>query len=263
MKPYLAIAANYRDEAPYLREWIEFHLLVGIERFFLNDNLSEDDHLDVLAPYIEDGTVVVHEQPDLPIGYRELLKQHRGDARWIAFIDSDEFLFSPTGRQLPELLREYEQWPAVGVNRYTFGTSGHRTKPEGLAIESFVRRSPDPSSIKSIVDPTRTRRILNPHAFSYADDAFAVDENKQPIDGWFTTPFTAERLRINHYWTRSLEECDAKRWRVRGTNPPQPWRKPTPEEHERLNTVEDTTILMYLPALEEAIARREAATRAS
>ena len=42
MKPYLAICAVYRNEAPYLREWIEFHRLVGVERFFLYNNRSTD-----------------------------------------------------------------------------------------------------------------------------------------------------------------------------------------------------------------------------
>jgi len=31
--PYtLAIAAIFKDEAPYLKEWIEYHKLVGVER---------------------------------------------------------------------------------------------------------------------------------------------------------------------------------------------------------------------------------------
>src|SRR3954454_18594231 len=63
---YLSICAIYRDEAPYLREWIEFHGLGGVERFFLYDNLSEDDHLSALAPYLEDGTVVLREWPAFP-----------------------------------------------------------------------------------------------------------------------------------------------------------------------------------------------------
>ena len=46
--PYLSICAIYRDEAFYLREWLEFHRLVGVERFFLYHNLSIDDHLSVL-----------------------------------------------------------------------------------------------------------------------------------------------------------------------------------------------------------------------
>lgn len=39
MKPvYLSICAIFKDEAPYLPEWIEFHRSVGVERFFLYDN---------------------------------------------------------------------------------------------------------------------------------------------------------------------------------------------------------------------------------
>ena len=49
---YLSICAIYRDEAPYLAEWIEFHRLVGVERFFLYDHMSQDHHLEVLAPYL-------------------------------------------------------------------------------------------------------------------------------------------------------------------------------------------------------------------
>ena len=62
--PYLSICAIYRNEAPYLREWVEFHRLAGVERFFLYDNRSTDEHREVLAPRIEDGTVVVREWPD-------------------------------------------------------------------------------------------------------------------------------------------------------------------------------------------------------
>src|SRR5919108_3802620 len=52
---YLAACAIYRDEAPYLSEWIEFHRLVGFERFYLYDNLSSDHHREVLAPYVDEG----------------------------------------------------------------------------------------------------------------------------------------------------------------------------------------------------------------
>ena len=41
---YLAVCAIYRDEASYMQEWIEFHRLVGVERFYLYDNNSVDDH---------------------------------------------------------------------------------------------------------------------------------------------------------------------------------------------------------------------------
>src|SRR5688572_26300793 len=143
MKPYLAICAVYRNEGPYLREWIEFHRHVGVERFFLYNNRSTDDHLDVLQPYIDAGIVVWEDFPEFPPQlkcFEECLATHRDDARWIAFIDIDEFLFSPTERPVSEILRDFEEHPAVGVNCLAFGTSGHQTPPPGLVIENYRRR---------------------------------------------------------------------------------------------------------------------------
>jgi hypothetical protein len=32
---YLAVCAIYRNEAEFLGEWLEFHRLAGVQRFFL------------------------------------------------------------------------------------------------------------------------------------------------------------------------------------------------------------------------------------
>src|SRR5437588_12699850 len=91
-RTYLAACALYRDHASYLREWIEFHRLVGVERFYLYSNFSADDHLQVLAPYVLEGVVVVHDWPVpfVPIGGRpnaitagfdHCLKEHGRESR--------------------------------------------------------------------------------------------------------------------------------------------------------------------------------------
>ena len=122
---YLAACTIYRDDAAYLAEWIEFHRLMGVERFFLYDNGSTDDHEQVLAPYVAEGIVVVHQWPHAFLGhngrpraiftaFEDCCGRHAQDARWIAFLDVDEFLFSPTGASLPEVLQEYERVPRRG-----------------------------------------------------------------------------------------------------------------------------------------------------
>jgi Glycosyltransferase family 92 len=267
-RPYLSVCAIYRDEGPYLREWIEFHRLVGVERFFLYDNLSEDDHLDVLAPYLEDGTVTIQRwpvfDPQVP-AYNDCLRWQRHATRWIAFIDVDEFLFSPTGRPLPEVLADYEAWPGVAVAWAGFGTGGHRTRPPGLVIENYLRRVEHEDRVmnmKSVVDPVRVIRFLSAHHCAYPYLS-AVDENHVPVERHTLIPPSFARLRLNHYHFKSEEEYVAKfeRWQAIGRR-----RKiPTAEDLERLrkdedeNAVTDETILMYLPALREALAAREQA----
>ena len=264
-KPYLAICAIYRWDADYLREWIAFHRIVGAERFYLYDNGSDDDHLEALAPFLEDRSVVLHEWPFFPgqpSAYEHCLEHYRDGARWIAFLDTDEFLFSPTGRPVSELLVDFERWPGVGVNRVVMGTSGHRSKPPGLVIENYVHRldDPDPNlTIKTIVDPARVERRLNPHAFAYKDGALAVDEHMVPFERWVTRSHTTDVLRINHYYTKSEDEALLKFARPHpGTGRPRPVvsRNGLRRFNERYG-VRDDTILMHLPALREELRRLE------
>ena len=262
---YLSIAAIYYDETAYLREWIAFHQIVGVEKFFLYDNRNTDDHLEVLGPYIEDGTVTVYEWPLRPgqmPAYDHCLETHGHDSRWIAFIDLDEFLFSPTYKPLPEILVDYEQYPGVGVNWAMFGTSGHPTKPEGLTIEThhYRKEYPEFEHIKSIVDPTRTERALSPHAFAYTD-GLAVNEQHVPIEGprVGATTVSVERLRVNHYSQRSRDEYVKKMARPQAVNDRL---KTFPENSlerriSRSNAVRDDTIKHYVPAVREALARLE------
>jgi len=277
---YLSVCAVYRDEAPYLREWIEFHRLMGVERFYLYDNRSTDDHREVLAPYVDEGIAVVHEwpavlPPDVVVGeaaqcatYQHCILNHREESRWIAFLDLDEFMFSPTGASLTEVLPEYERWPGVGVNWAQFGTSGHRVRPDGLVLESYVRRADALGYnrwIKSVVDPRRVRNFCLAHFFVFnGEPAVAVDENHRPIQAKLssTEEVSFEKLRVNHYTTKSEQELQRKLSRPRVDNG-RP-RKMSGSQVERLlritNAVEDRTIQMHLPALKEAL-RRSAPVR--
>jgi glycosyl transferase family 92 len=260
---YLAACMTYANHASYLQEWIEFHKLVGIERFYLYDNGSSDDHEEVLAPYVEEGTVVAHHWPG--VGHERYaardhcLATYGDEARWIAFFDDDEFLFSPSGKPVSAVLRDYEEWPAVGVNSAVFLLSGHKKRPPGTVIENYTMRRPlNHRAIKSIVDPKRTLQCESDHHFAYTS-GHAVDLAKQPVEGPRTEKYTQECetvLRINHYHTKSEEELREK-WSV-----PRPSTGQTrdPAEYERLVNLPhddlDEKILIYLPALKEALRER-------
>jgi hypothetical protein len=260
-KPYLSVFAIYYNEAHYLREWIEFHKLVGFERFYLYNNFSTDHHREVLAPYIADGTVIHREWPVEPAqmaGYRDVIERYRDHTFWLGCFDIDEFLFSPTGERVSDILRRFEEFPGVAVNEITFGTSGHITRPPGLAIESFVRRcelqKPRNRIVKSVVQPSQIADLgRDPHYFRYVDGRRAVTENKEPLRGSLTQSVSVDLLRINHYMTRSQEERDLKNT---GPDVLKGGRRHLPKAGERdkvLNDEEDTTILRYAPALREAL----------
>ena len=52
-----AICSMFKNEAKFLKEWIEFHRLIGAEHFYLYNNESTDNYLEVLKPYIDKNIV--------------------------------------------------------------------------------------------------------------------------------------------------------------------------------------------------------------
>ena len=219
---YLAVCAIFRNESRYVAEWVEFHRRQGVERFWLYDNLSDDGWRSELDPWLRQGVVTVTAWPDEPgqySAYSHCLKKHRGDARWIAFLDLDEFLFSPTGTLLPDVLRSFESAPAVVAAWRVYGSNGHVLPPPGLVVENYQRRFPDDhpanAQVKSIVNPRRTSAwVQNPHYFRHYGVPVAEDGEPYLYRDPFAEPRgesrSANLLRVNHYVTKSESEMQAK-----------------------------------------------------
>ena len=253
----LSICAILKDEAPYLIEWLEFHQIVGVERFYLYDNSSSDHAKDLVESYIKSGVVVWHEWPiiqgQLP-AYKHCLQNYQEETEWVAFIDLDEFLFPTEDDDLRKVLEDYRDYPAVVVNWLVFGSSGHQVRPEGLQIENFTKRAVDEwetnKHIKSIVCPKNAICPQEPHSFIYLDNQLAVTENKQSLFGPWSETHSVKRLRINHYTIRSLQEYQEKINRgIADFDRPRVWAF---EAYDR-NEVEDLTIQRFVPQLKQAV----------
>lgn len=279
---YLSICAIFRDESDYLAEWLAFHALVGVEHFYLYNNNSVDDFRSVLAPWIAGGRVTLLDWPEPASqlrAYGHCITNHRRDSRWIAFVDLDEFLFSPEKEDLRALLAEYETAPGLAANWLMFGSSGHRERPPGPVTLAYRRRCradlvigesallrskdadpanpasyyPQCSHVKSIVDPRRVKYVRNPHYFGFDDGAVvAVNENWQPVPRSWSEPVSVERIRINHYWSKSLAELEIKLKRGRGDAPFGHSRDVSLFRERHFNEVLDETILPLARRLDEA-----------
>ena len=262
-KYQLSITAIFRDDARFLREWIEFHRMVGVEHFYLYNNLSKDDYQSVLKPYIQEGLVeLIHWPRDSyeihgwsviqNESYTDALKRSRGKTKWLAIIDTDEFLFPVQHDDLVSVLNEYDRFGGVGANWQMFGTSNVQRIPEdGLMIENLLMRAEDDYSdhnyVKSIVRPERVVRCGNPHFVLYQKNYFSVNENKQAIKGRKSPYVSVNKLRINHYWTRDEDFFhDVKLERERKFKRNLEF---CTNKKEEINQVYDDVILRFVPEL--------------
>jgi len=224
---YLSLAVIAKNEARNLDEFIRFYQCIGVDRIYFYDNGSTDNTREVLRNYMETGYLVYIRYSGSNVqssAYRHAVRYAGKRTRWLAFIDCDEFLFSPH-KDIKQELKRYEAYPAVGVNWVMFGPSGHVERPDGLVIKNYDETIADYDDeyncrIKSIVQPGEVICITNPHFAWYRNHRRAVDEDMQEIDDTvafkpgFGRAFTAvnkrKTFRINHYSTKSLEDLREK-----------------------------------------------------
>ena len=151
------------------------------------------------------------------------------------------------------MLREFEQHPGVLANWAVFGSSGHRTQPPGLVIENYLWRmktEDGPQQSKSIVNPARAKYCGGAHFFFYKEGS-AVDERHRPVPYGRTPSSASERIRVNHYYTKSIEEGKKKLLKRAATTGDERTAAYNRLElvDESLNDVLDETITAYLPEL--------------
>ena len=124
----VAVCAIFKNEAPYLKEWIEFNHLVGVEHFYLYNNNSEDDYQSVLEEYVQSGLVTLiqfpYEQAQMKC-YKDCIDKYAGETKWLGFIDIDEFIVPKSTNDIYGFLKPFEtKRGAVKLNWQLFGTSG-------------------------------------------------------------------------------------------------------------------------------------------
>lgn len=137
----VSICSIFKNESDFLQEWIEYHLLIGIEHFYLYDNESEDKPENVLQPYIDRGIVSLkpwagkHAQMS---AYKDFYDSYRDETQWVSFLDIDEFICPNNKTNIRDWLKTYRKYPAILIYWKMFGTSGQmRHDATKLVIEQY------------------------------------------------------------------------------------------------------------------------------
>jgi hypothetical protein len=220
----LGVVVIIRDEAPYLEEWLAYHHGLGVQHFFVYDNGSRDALHEVSEPWVNHGLVTLVHWP-LPGGqmdaYSHALRFYGPSVDWLAFFDVDEFLVPLVDEDIPAMLGRWPQAADVRVPRVDFGFSGHREPPEGLTIEAYTEvadvfgRDPaKPPRVKTVLQP-RSVSAMGIHTATVAD--IPRDAAGRPVPHETVGPACHPFVQLNHYYTRSFAEFEAKRFRGSAT----------------------------------------------
>ena len=238
---YSILSANVRDDNDYLDEWIIYHLAIGFGKIIIYDHLSK---IPVKPVWGENVIVYRFERESLFIPefiHNYTLQNY--PSFWLAHFDVDEFIVLLQHKNINDLLKNYENYGALGVPWSMFGSSGHRVKPKGLVKDNYLWRRPDVKMwCKSIINTQYCQRIDDPHHGIYLRPS--VNEVFEEFSGpQCDSP--RQLIKLHHYFTRSLEEYKIKQ--ARGTGNPQTPSRPDSwfYDLERDSTVYDDKLLNF------------------
>lgn len=206
---YLSICAVVRNEAPYIKEWLDYHIKQGVEKFYLYDNESQDDVREVTKDYDCIHWYKTQGYCQQNVSYNHMILTHGAETEWCAFIDIDEFLVSTKHEKFVDSIKHYDDQIIAGiaVHWLLFGSNGQEEYSPEPVTQRFTRRAAEANNhVKSVMRMSMTLCAgTDPHSFIANGPIIDESFNEMPRH-YATKPGTANILRVNHYYTKSRAE---------------------------------------------------------
>lgn len=254
-----------KDDVRVLREWLAYHVVIGVQHFWIAINdVDPSDTFNMLQPFIHRGLVHAFHIEGFRKqrkAYNDILRLATGKTKWLGFLDSDEFIHLRHMDNLPQFMQQYEldDVAALAVRWRIFGSNWHRTI-QASVLEAYTRRAEDDfpvnAHLKLLVRPSHVESMLCPHSTAVKEGYRMVDENLTTLPN--ATPLhqgTANLIRINHYFCRSVEDFARKIWRGRadfdqGDTSHYNWQRFI--DHD-MNNIPDKEILRHMPRVRSLV----------
>jgi len=227
----VALCAIFKNEAPYVLEWIAHHRLIGITDFYVADNISTDGCSELLNSLHNDGQITCLPwptspgvKPQLP-AYEKLAELAKKDGiDWALFIDADEFVILDDNHQdiqsaISKITNEDDAVSGIALNWATYGSSDLVINPDCNILSNFEFRFTKGSNInkhyKSLIKLKDFISSGNtPHEFKICKKCKYVDtagvELSQPLAG-MSQNVTWANMKIHHYMIKSKSEYVSKK----------------------------------------------------
>lgn len=209
MKHFLSLCCIVKDDK-YIKEFIIYYIIQGVEKFYIYDNDSRKPLKDYLYEPIFKKFCKIISYPGKCVqmnAYNDCITRTKSKSKWLIIIDADEFILPKKCNTLRHFINDYNDFHALGINWIMFGSNNHLKKQKGFLISNYTRCSKKMMMhIKTVCQPKYVLNVPNPHYVNIQDQTKYVDPDKNIISGPFNKLGNNKLIQINHYWGKSLEE---------------------------------------------------------
>ena len=178
-----AVVSIMKNTADNVKEWLDYHMLAGVDHFYIYDNDSYDNLKEIIQPYEKAGVVTYIFYPGKNqriAAYNDAVQNFKFECRYMTFLDVEEFLFPKKNQTVVEVVDEIlNDKPNVGgieLHRFNY-SAGSQDNSEGGVLDRFTRRERKPFEIaNTIVNPRTVDYLYNVRCAIYFDGIMHVNE---------------------------------------------------------------------------------------
>ena len=217
----VAICSIAKNENLYLKEFVDHHKKLGVDKIFIYDNNDIngeklDDVLskDIKTEYVKVINIRGKGNTPQQKAYADCYKKNKEDFSWILFMDIDEQLFIENDMTLRQLLNDkrFDDCDVVGFNWKIYGDNKLVYYENKTLFERFHgQESYYHSLIKSCVrGGLKQIYFKNPHA-PYKGVDTICNTNGHALGGYINSNVTSFYYAyIRHYFSKTAEEYITK-----------------------------------------------------
>lgn len=220
----VGIIAIAKNEALYIREWVDHHLDIGFDKIIIADN---DDEF--ILPGIIEYPAVIHEDycgidKVQALAYTELYQKYKADFDWLLFIDIDEFvMLDEHYASIAEFLKGFDcDVVRISCKHFSDGDmldadGDYRvverfTEPYYTQLDTFVK-----SFINTRVE-LGERKVYGHGIYDKTLDARNALGDACENYNQHTQRIVHERCWLNHYRTKTIGEYIRQKYFRGGAN---------------------------------------------
>lgn len=193
---YLSILAIMKNEAMNLKIWIDHYISQGVDHFYLIDNGSDDESVNIINDLIKNNyPITLHillEKYVQVKHYRYVYDQEnlKKATKWLIVADLDEFFYCKNSKISNEL-QNYEDYDYITSKWRMFGSNNYIEHPKDIRI-SLTKRVKNLNINTKYIFQTKNinSSSVNIHWLS---------------DGYKNHIELSEVFRLNHYPIQSKE----------------------------------------------------------
>ncbi|KAL2232114.1 glycosyltransferase family 92 protein RCOM_0530710-like [Sesamum indicum] len=214
-KSLLCASTMVYDVSKFLREWVLYHSRIGVEKFLLYDNGSDDDLGRVVDELVKEdfdiNTYSWRWPKTQEAGFSHSALYAKDVCTWMMYLDVDEFVYSPCWKNLSEpsksLLHPHLISPnssssssgQISISCYEFGPSDQRVHPVTGVTQGYNCRRRYENRHKSIV-------LLD----AIDGSLLNVIHHFKLRAGYRTRKLSTKVMVVNHYKYQAWPEFKAK-----------------------------------------------------